>query len=239
MPAKVIQFTIDGVECMAEKGSYIVDAARENGIYIPTLCNVPGVKPRGSCRICNVKVNGRHMTACTTPVTEGMEIENNIPEINELRKSIIELLFVEGNHYCPACERSGNCDLQALGYKFKMYAPKFPYQFNERDIEASHPKLMKDHNRCVLCKRCIRVIKDEEGKSLFAFRRRGHKTGISIDTRLSKNMSDEVAKQAMEICPVGALIRKEVGFATPIGQRKYDIAPIGNDIQEVEPSMEG
>ncbi len=211
------------------KGEYIVQAAKENGIFIPTLCNISGLKPRGACRICNVKVNGKLMTACTTPVMEGMTIENNTPSIEDIRKAILELMFIEGNHFCPACEKSGNCDLQALAYKYKMMVPRFQFQFNQRGIEASHPKLIKDHNRCILCKRCIRGIKDEEGRSLFAFAKRGYKLEIKIDTKLSKDMSDEMAQKAADICPVGALLIKEKGFQTPIGKRKYDLKPIGSE----------
>jgi predicted molibdopterin-dependent oxidoreductase YjgC len=104
--SQFVRFTIDGTECMATRGQFLVDAAKENGIYVPTLCNYPGVKPKGSCRICTVRVNGKLMTACTTPVAEGMNIENEVKDINELRRSIIELLFVEGNHFCPAGQKS-------------------------------------------------------------------------------------------------------------------------------------
>ena len=230
----ILNFSIDGVHCMAEKGQYILEAAKANNIYIPTLCNMPEVKPRGSCRVCNVFVNGKRMTACTTPVAEGMAVENNTAELNEFRKAVLELLFVEGNHYCPYCEKSGNCELQALAYRFKIMAPRFPYQFPDRNIEASNHKLLKDHNRCILCKRCIRALKDEKGRSLFAFKRRGPKVVINVDTHLTRNMSDEVAQKAMEICPVGALIRKEQGFKVPIGQRTYDKSPIGQDIEDMK-----
>jgi NADH dehydrogenase/NADH:ubiquinone oxidoreductase subunit G len=90
---QLIEFKIDGVECMGQKGQYIVDAARENKIYIPTLCNIPGIKPRGACRICSVRVNGKLMTACTTPIVEGMDIQSKSADIEDLRKSIVELLF--------------------------------------------------------------------------------------------------------------------------------------------------
>ena len=228
--AKVLNFTIDGKKYLAEKGQTILEAATANKIYIPTLCNLPGLKPRGSCRVCNVRVNGKLMTACTTPIAEGMEIENNQDDINDIRKSIVELLLVEGNHFCPFCEKSGNCDLQALAYKYKIDVPRFPYLFPSRDIEATD-KLLKDHNRCILCKRCIRAIKDEEGRSIFAFKRRGHKIVINVDTALSKSMSDAQAQEAMDVCPVGAIIKKEVGFIMPIGERKYDRTPIGSDLE--------
>lgn len=231
---KVLNFTLDGVIYLAEKGQTILDGATANGTFIPTLCNLPGMKPKGSCRVCNVKVKGKFMTACTTPLAEGMEIENNTEEITDIRKSIIELLFVEGNHYCPYCEKSGNCDLQALAYRYRITAPRFPYQFPDRQIEAANDKLLKDHNRCILCQRCIRAIKDEDGRSIFAFKRRGHRVLINVDTYLSKNMTDEMAQKAMDICPVGAIIRKEIGFRVPIGERKYDKAPIGSEMEDVK-----
>lgn len=231
MNKEIIHFKIDGKYCIASKGQYVLEAAKNNGVYIPSLCNIEGMKPRGACRVCNIKVNGKLSTACTTPVFEGMEIENNVPELNNLRKSIIELLFVEGNHFCPACEKSGSCDLQALAYRYQMMVPRFNFQFPKREVEATE-KLVKDHNRCILCKRCIRAIKDENGKSIFAFKRRGHKVVINIDTDLSGKMTDNHAAKAMDICPVGALITKEQGFHIPIGKRKYDQQPIGKEIED-------
>lgn len=226
-----VYFKIDDKECMAPKRAYIVDAAKENGVYIPTLCNLPGIIPKGACRICNVRVNGKMMTACTTPISNGMVIENATQDVLEIRKSILELMFTEGNHFCPACERSGECELQALAYRFQMMVPRFNFQFPLREIEATHPKLIKDHNRCILCKRCIRVIKDKNGRSLFAFAKRGNNVSISIDTKLALDMTDEQAIQAAEICPVGAILKKEVGFCTPIGERRFDKKLIGSEIE--------
>ncbi len=219
---------------MATRGQFLVDAAKENGIYVPTLCNYPGVKPKGSCRICTVRVNGKLMTACTTPVAEGMNIESEVKDINELRRSIIELLFVEGNHFCPACEKSGNCELQALAYRFKMMVPRFPYQFPVRKVDASHPKIIKEQNRCILCKRCIRAIRDENGKSIFAYRKRSSSVEVVVDPKLGKQLTDELAQKAMDVCPVGSILVKEKGFIIPIGERKYDKEPIGSDIENMQ-----
>ena len=226
-----IKFVIDGKECQAKAGTYLVDAARENGVYIPTLCNYEGLKPKGSCRICTVKVNGRPTTACTTPVHDGMDIENNTEELNDFRKQIIELLFVSGNHFCPACEKSGNCELQALGYRYGMMAPRFPFIFPHKEVDASHPLIIKEQNRCILCKRCIRGIKDDEGRSIFAYRNRGSESLAVVDPQLAGEMTEEKAREAMEICPVGSILYREKGFDEPIGSRKYDNAPIGSDIE--------
>jgi [NiFe] hydrogenase diaphorase moiety small subunit len=222
-----VKFTIDGKECGGAKGQTIARAAKENGVYIPTLCLFEGIPPTGTCRICTVKVNGRPMAACTTPVAEGQHIENDSPELNEMRKAIIELLFVEGNHFCPSCEKSGNCELQALAYRFQIMAPRFEYEFSRRELDATPPKLLLERNRCILCKRCVKSIRTADGKALFAFSNRGNKATINIDDALAGQMTDELAQQAMDTCPVGAIIRKEKGFDTPIGKRTYDKNPIG------------
>lgn len=233
---QIVKFTIDGTECMAEKGQYVIDAAKDNGIFIPTLCNYPGVKPKGSCRICTVRINGKLMTACTTPVSEGMDIENEVDEVIQLRKAIVEMLFVEGNHFCPACEKSGNCEMQALAYRYEIMAPRFPFAFPQRKVDASNPKLIKDQNRCILCKRCIRAIQDEKGRTIFAYRRRSNHVEIGIDPKLGSKLTDETAQKAMDVCPVGALLVREKGFDVPIGERRYDKEPIGSDIEKMKVS---
>ncbi len=230
--SKKIKFTIDGQECTTNEGQFLVDAAKENGIYIPTLCNKEGLKPKAGCRICTVKVNERLMTACTTPVQEGMQVESDTDELLNLRKSIVELLFVEGNHLCPSCEKSGNCELQALAYRFRMTVPRFPYMFPKRTVDAGYPRIIKEQNRCIQCKRCIRGIKDEQGRSIFALRERGHKAEVVVDQALAEEMSDELAQKAMEICPVGSILVRNKAFRTPMGERKYDLNPIGSDIEK-------
>lgn len=226
-----IKFKIDNKQLVAKKGQTIVEAAKENGVYIPTLCNFEGVKPKGCCRMCTVKVNNRFMTACTTPAAAGMEVENDSVELNDIRKSIVELLFVTGNHFCPSCEKSGNCELQAFGYRYQMMVPRFPYIYPQKGIDATSPKLIKDQNRCILCKRCMKTIKDEDGKNYFAFKNRGSELEVVLDEKLGKEMTDELAKLAMENCPVGSIIYKELGFEKPIGTRKYDKQAIGSEIE--------
>ncbi|HON77983.1 MAG TPA: 2Fe-2S iron-sulfur cluster-binding protein [Spirochaetota bacterium] len=227
-----IKFTIDGKECSAKSGQTIVEAAKDNGVYIPTLCHFDGLKPAGTCRICTVKVGGRNMAACTTPVTNGMVVENKTPELEDARKAIIEMLFVEGNHMCPTCEKSGNCELQALGYRYLMMVPRFPFLFPKRAVDASSPKLYIDKNRCVQCLRCVRGVTSADGRKVFGLVMRGGHAQISMDNELVAQLSDAEALKAMELCPVGAILRKEVGYAVPIGKRKYDTMPIGSDIEK-------
>ncbi|HPB82241.1 MAG TPA: 2Fe-2S iron-sulfur cluster-binding protein [Spirochaetota bacterium] len=227
-----IKFTIDGKECSAKSGQTIVEAAKDNGVYIPTLCHFDGLKPAGTCRICTVKVGGRNMAACTTPVTNGMVVENKTPELEDFRKAIIGMLFVEGNHMCPTCEKSGSCELQALGYRYQMMVPRFPFLFPKRAVDASSPKLYIDKNRCVQCLRCVRGITSADGRKVFGLVMRGGHAQISMDNELAAQLSDAEALKAMELCPVGAILRKEVGYAVPIGKRKYDKAPIGSEIEK-------
>lgn len=227
-----IRFTIDGRPCVAKPGQTIVEAAKANGVYIPILCHFEGLKPVGSCRICTVRVNGRYMAACTQPVSEGMAVENTAPDLEDMRKALIEMLFVEGNHMCPTCEKSGNCQLQALAYRYQILVPRFPYQFPDRRIEAVSPKILLEHNRCIQCLRCVRSVHAKDGRKVFAQQSRSKKRKIDVDAKLAAELSDEAARKAMDICPVGSILMKEVGFAVPIGERQFDREPIGSDIKK-------
>ncbi len=218
---KEIKIIIDNKEYIGKEGETILQFALNNKLYIPFLCFYKGTKPIGTCRVCTVKVNGRYMAACTTPIQDGMVVESNTEELEKKRKMIIEMLFSEGNHFCPSCEKSGNCELQALAYRYKIDVPRFPYLFKFREVEAFEGGLLIDHNRCVLCKRCVDNI-FVDGKHVFQMIRRAHKGKIEVDKELTKKMDDNTAMEAMNICPVGAIIKREIGFAIPIGQRKFD-----------------
>lgn len=224
--SKQVTFTIDGKECRTIEGQTIVEAARENGIRVPTLCYSKYVEnPVGACRSCTVKINGNNGAACINRVQEGMKIEVYTPPLEEMRKAIIEALFVEGNHFCPSCEKSGDCELQAAGYRYRIMAPRFPYSFPSRHTDFSPKYLMLDHNRCILCQRCVYKIRTENGKKVFAVHYRGAKGTVEIDPEIAQTMSKELAQEAAEICPVGCINLKGKGFDRPIGTRKFDKEP--------------
>lgn len=229
---KALTFVLDGQEITAESGQTIIEAADAAGVYIPRLCHKPGLSPYGSCRLCTVKANGRPMSACTQPASQGMIVENETEELRAHRRTLIEMLFVEGNHFCMSCEKSGNCELQALGYRFGISAPRFEYQFPVRQVDASHPDILIDHNRCILCARCVRASRDLDGKGVFDFVGRGPEKHIQVsaDARLADTDVD-VTDQALDVCPVGALLKKRVGFAVPVGARSFDHQPIGSEIE--------
>ncbi|MCM2254158.1 MAG: 2Fe-2S iron-sulfur cluster-binding protein [Vicinamibacteria bacterium] len=219
---------LDGREIPFVPGQTILQAADDAGVYIPRLCDKPGLEPFGSCRVCVVRANGRTVSSCTYPASLGMVVESETPELQAMRKVLLEMLFVEGNHFCMSCEKSGHCELQALGYRFGITAPQFEYQFPHREVDASHPDILIDHNRCILCARCVRTSRDLDGKEVFGFVGRGpHKRlAASTGSRL-KDTNADVTDRAIDACPVGALLRKRVGFAVPVGQRPYDTVPIG------------
>ena len=229
-----IYFTIDGKKCEAESGQTILQAAKANGVYIPSLCNWDGMKPAGACRICTIRVGGRYMAACTQPAAEGMAVENDVPDLQDMRKALIEMLFVEGNHMCPTCEKSGNCELQALAYRFRMLAPRFPFEFPARTVEPAGKKILLEHNRCVKCLRCVRGIRTRDDKTVFGAVHRSKNTEIAVDQALAAALPEKQARLAMDRCPVGSILRKEVGFVVPVGRRKFDKQPIGSDVEKAK-----
>ncbi len=222
-----IQLTIDGKSIVAKLGQTIVEAARDNNVYIPTLCDFKNLTPAGTCRVCSVKVDGRVVVACGTRVASGMVVENESAEMTDTRKAIIEMLFVEGNHMCPTCEKSGNCELQAIAYHYRITAPRFPFLFPKKSLESVHPLLMLEHNRCIQCRRCVRGIRTKDGKGVFAFKNRSNNIELIMDKSRADDIDDELAAAAANICPVGAIIKKGVGFSTPIGERTFDKQQIG------------
>lgn len=227
-----INLTIDGVEVQGEQGQTILQAAALAGIYIPHLCAMKGLSPWGSCRVCTVMANGRPQAACTMPIAEGMVVENATSDLADLRASLVEMLFVEGNHFCMFCEKSGNCELQATAYRMGILAPRHPYMFPSRQMDASHPDVMMDFNRCIHCARCIRASRELDGKHVFEFIGRGAHKRIGVNAADGAGGTNlQSSDKAADACPVGCIVKKRVGFAVPIGNRLYDSKSIGNEIE--------
>jgi [NiFe] hydrogenase diaphorase moiety small subunit len=221
-------FTLDGKDIPFEGGQTILQAASKAGVFIPHLCYHPEFKPHGSCKLCTVKVNGRHTASCTMRAMPGMVVENDTEELNGERRALTQMLFVEGNHFCPSCEKSGNCQLQATAYHLGMMDPHYDHFFPNRPVDASHPEVLLDFNRCILCSLCVRASRDVDGKNVFALSGRGIRTHLIVNAK-SGRLADtdfSLADKAAEVCPVGVILRKRQGFAVPIGERRYDKAPI-------------
>ena len=219
-----ITIVIDGKEYTVLRGKKLVDAAKEKGIYIPTLCHFREIEHSlGTCRICTVKINGKLTTSCTQKVEEGMEVEINTPELIDTRKAIIEMLFAEGNHFCPSCEKSGNCDLQNLAYDMGITYSRFPHVFSNKYADFNPSRMIMESNRCILCKRCVEEVKTTEGKDVFSFVNRGVSTRVRIDYEQEESLTEAEALRAMNLCPVGAILVKGMIHKEPFGERKYDI----------------
>jgi len=230
--SKSMTFAVDGAEVKATAGQTILQAADAAGIYIPRLCNMKGLTPRGACRVCTVLVNGRPQAACTQPVADGVVVQNDTEALRRHRRNLVEMLFVEGNHFCMFCEKSGNCELQALAYRFGIVAPHYPYLFPVRDVDASHPEVMIDRNRCILCGRCVTASREIDGKTVFELIGRGPHRHLAVDAEAGLGKTPLVATdKAADVCPVGSIVKKRAGYATPVGQRKYDHLPIGSEVE--------
>jgi len=216
--------TIDGQEIPFQEGQTIMDAAIEANVYIPHLCHNPDYTPHGSCKLCTVKVNGRNCSACTFPASEGQDIINKSNDLEKDRKRITQMLFVEGNHFCPSCEKTGNCQLQAVAYHLDMHDNHFPHFFAKREMDASHPDILIDHDRCIFCNLCVRASREKDGKDVFAISGRGVNKHLIVNSKSGqlKDSDIELNDCAAYICPTGAILIKRTGYQVPIGQRIYD-----------------
>ncbi len=220
----MIELVIDGKPVKAEEGTNLVEAAGKNGVYIPTLCYLKGEPCLGTCRVCSVKVNGNVTAACSVTVSEGMEVDVSEPEVTDMRRALVESLFVEGNHNCPSCEKSGRCELQAVGYETGMVVSRFPYRYPPRDRDVGAKHLWLERDRCIFCQRCVEHIRDRKsGHKIFSINGRGSRARIEIDVELADQMPPEQVREAMDICPVGCILEKRVGFDVPMGKRKFEV----------------
>lgn len=235
-----VTFTIDGETVVGRRGQTVLEAADEAGIWIPRLCFLEGVTPHGACRVCTCFIDGRPQSACTFPVTEGIEVENESERLLDMRRSVVEMLFVEGNHYCMFCEASGSCELQALAYRLGITHSRHRFMWPTRDVDASHDEVWIDRNRCIQCGRCVRAAQELDGKGTYQFTERGWSQRVAVNSADGLAGTQASADDhATHACPVGALLPKHEGYVTPIGKRRYDTAPIGFDVERIRAARNG
>jgi [NiFe] hydrogenase diaphorase moiety small subunit len=234
-------FLLDGRSVPFEEGQSVLAAARRAGHYVPHLCWREDFPPHGSCKLCVVKINGRYVSSCATQAREGLVVESRIEEIIDWRRELVTMLFSEGNHFCPSCEKSGNCDLQALAYDLEILAPRHNRFFPDRRVDASHPDILLDLNRCIFCALCVRASRDVDGKNVFSFSARGLHQRLVVNAE-SGRLGDtdfSLTDLAAHVCPVGVILPKRKGFAVPIGERLYDKEPISaHDLAAAEKEEE-
>lgn len=157
-----ITLTINGQSVKGKSGDTVLSVCRTNGIDIPTLCHLEGLADVGACRLCVVEIQTekKPVPACNYPARDGLVVKTNTPQIERYRKQVLELLFAERNHFCMFCESSGDCELQKMAYRYQMDNDRFQSLFPKLPLDTLSKFLAIDHNRCILCGRCVRACKE-------------------------------------------------------------------------------
>lgn len=223
-PAKVrvVTLRIDGQDVGAREDQTILEVAREHDIRIPTLCYTEGLSVWGACRLCVVELKGssKLLSACSTRVWEGIEVQTDTESLRRYRRVILELLFAERNHVCSVCVSNGHCELQNLAQACGMDHVRVPYRNAPYDIDSSHDIFRVDHGRCVLCTRCVRVCDEIEGAHTWDVMGRGIDCQVVTDLNRPWGESDTCTGcgKCVQVCPTGALVKK----GTAAGEMEKD-----------------
>ncbi len=210
-----VNLTINGQKTTAPAGSTVLQAAQKAQIDIPTLCDHPALAPIGACRMCLVEIKGQRILqpACTFPVSEGMEVQTESAPVVKARKFVLDLLFSERNHYCMYCEMSGDCELQALGYRYGLDHWAYPTYIKRFPVDATRKYFLMDHNRCILCRRCVRACSDIVANHTLGLKQRGASTMIDADMNVPFGESTCIScGTCLQVCPTGALVDKRSAF---------------------------
>lgn len=216
---------IDGEDFSARQEETILDVARQNEIFIPTLCDLKGLAHVGACRLCLVEVKGSNklLPACVTRVEEGMEVTTNSERVQGYRRQILELLFTERNHICSVCVSNGHCEMQSLAQKLGITHVRFPYRYPQLEVDATHERFSVDHNRCILCTRCVRVCDGIEGAHTWDVMGRGIEAKVITDLNEPWGQSPTCTAcgKCVHVCPTGALFEKGKSVAEMSKRRQF------------------
>ena len=208
----VVTITINGELVSANSEQTLLAVLREHNVPIPTLCHLDGLSDRGGCRLCLVEIEGspKLQASCVTPVQEGMVVHTDTEKLQRYRRTTLEMLFAERNHVCSVCVMSGNCELQTLAAQNGMDHVRLEYMHPDLSMDASHQRFVIDHNRCVLCTRCVRVCDEVEGAHTWDLMGRGVNSFVITDLNQPWGDSDSCTScgKCVQVCPTGALFAK-------------------------------
>jgi len=212
MSLKTLKLVIDGKEVSAKEGDTILTAAKENGIYIPTMCYLEGLSVLGGCRLCIVEIKGtsRIFSSCSTPVSDKMELITNSEKLKKYRKMIVELLLSERTHICSVCVANGFCELQDMATKLGVDHVRVEREWTGYEVDSSHERFALDPNRCILCTRCVRVCDEIEGVHTLDLMNRGKNNQIITDLNQPWGSSQTCTScgKCSAVCPVGSIYLK-------------------------------
>lgn len=210
----VITLSIDDELVSGRADESLLQVIREHGVTLPTLCHMEGLSERGGCRLCIVEVEGaaRPLPACTTPAREGMVVRTDTERLRRYRRMIVELMLAERNHYCAVCVSIGNCELQHVAAALGVDHVRYEYLSPKLAMDLSHDRFGIDHNRCILCTRCVRVCDEVEGVHTWDISGRGVRSRIIADLNHPWGTSDSCTScgKCVQVCPTGALFTKGV-----------------------------
>ena len=212
----MITLTIDGIQVEVPEGTTVLEAAEAAGVKIPRLCYHPSLIPYGGCRLCMVEVEGARILqpSCTLPVNNNMVVHTNTPKTQEARKFVLAMLFSERNHFCMYCqETDGDCELQAAAYEQGLTHWPLTPDYKPYEVDASHPYIFQENNRCILCRRCVRVCGEKVGNFTLGFEDRGASSILVADYGVPLGESSCVSCGAcVQICPTGALMDRRSAY---------------------------